>query len=159
MRHDFWMLAATNRNQEWRAAYHAEVSGFKFYLPQIRSSSGGREFLFPGYLFVQLRRGWEILIHARGFRRIFLTNEEPWKIRGKELDVFRRREDSHGIVCLQSRFRLGERVVIQKDKDLFNGYVGIFNGDTPERRCRILLEMLGRHVPVMYDESYLELAA
>jgi len=156
----FWMLAATHRDQEWRAAHHTERLGFNFYLPQIRGLVG-REFLFPGYLFIQLKAGWEVIIRQRGIRRLFLTDEVPWKIREEKLDLIRNREDANGIVNLtqQPRFKLGSRLIYKRCNDAFDGTIGIYDGDTPSRRCRVLFDMLGRAVPLEIDDSYLELAA
>jgi transcription antitermination factor NusG len=154
----YWTLAATHRDQEWRAAYHTERLGFNFYIPQIRKGFTGREFMFPGYLFIQLQAGWEVLCRQRGIRRLFLTDEQPWKIRNKDLEWFRRREDADGLVSLRSRFQTGDRVVVKQEGNAFDGFNGIFAGDTPERRCRVLLSMLGRYVPFVLEETYLEAA-
>lgn len=116
--------------------------------------------LFPGYLFVLLTksdaRGWELVRANPWVVRVLGTGEEPVPVPDVAIDLIMERSFGSGIVVFENRrpawreLDAGTRVQITEEplRDL----VGILEKPTAGRkRVRVLLQILGRQVPVEVD--------
>lgn len=74
-----------------------------------------------------------------------------------EHDITRIRmmENHVGMVVLP-RLVKGQQVIFKGGP--FTGHRGIYQGQNPKDRCKVLLAYLGRVVPVLVEESLLEAA-
>lgn len=165
-----WTAATTRWREEQRAAANLERQGFVYYLPIIsewrlsrktREDISVRTLLFPGYIFVRLREGWQSISSTRGIARLFLQDERPIPVCSREIERLRRMEDEDGVVCLLPRLRVGDAVVIGDGGRGFAGLAGIVQGMSARDRCRVLLDhlVLGRKIVLDMESADLALAA
>lgn len=157
----FWTVAATDWRHEECAASSVEKHGFEFYLPRFSSigtTRSGRKFfkrelLFPGYIFIQIRQGWEKLIRAKGILSLFLLDESPRRMRDSEINSLKNREDDRGLVRLRPPLVHGQRIKFASGS--YRGLSGIVEGTPAYERCRVLVQMLGHEVVGEFDERVL----
>lgn len=126
-----WTAAATFSKEEQRAAHSIEGLGFQYYLPFMRveeNDSGLRRLMFPGYIFIQLRAGWEQLIHLPGIRKFFLFEEKPIPVPRKDIDTLKAMEGKDGLIKVPDRLQCGTLVRI---RDGFNSLSG--------QTCRVIM--------------------
>jgi transcription antitermination factor NusG len=157
----FWTCASTRWRDEERAASHIEAQGFEFYLPRFSSvgvARSGRKFfkrelLFPGYIFILIKKGWETLIRTKGILSLFLIDEMPRRMHDSEVNSLKNREDERGLVRLRPPLVQGQRVKFASGS--YRGLSGIVDGTPAYERCRVLVQMLGREVAGEFDERVL----
>jgi transcriptional antiterminator RfaH len=157
----YWTAAVTRYSQEQRAAHHVERQRFQFYLPQtVTLSPKGKdrvELLFPGYIFVKVKRGWETLASTRGIARLFLCEDRPTRIHDEEIARLQSMEDARGYVQLHPPFTVGDQVHVTAG--VYEGLRGVVRGMDAQHRCRVLLYTLfGRRVEKALDRRVLSAA-
>lgn len=149
----FWSVAQTESQREHVAAQFLKQADFEIYLPKIQVRHGSRERvapLFPGYLFVEINAGqWSSVRWTIGVLNLLTTNGEPARVAGSVMEAIRQREGDNGLIKLPKPRGLarGDRVRVLRGS--FEGRLGIYHGLSGAQRCRILLELLGREVPVV----------
>ena len=145
----YWSVCQTESRREAAAAKFLREGGFEVYLPRIAVKNPVREKvapLFPGYVFLGIEGGrWWEARWAIGVVRVLMVDGMPARVPEKVMREIRRREDASGLVRLPGMAR-GTRVRIVRGS--FMGKVGLYDGLSGERRVRVLLELLGRAVPV-----------
>jgi transcriptional antiterminator RfaH len=130
------------------AEYLFERAGFESYLPKIRERRNGEtkiSALFPSYAFLHIRERWYDAAHVQGVLKILMHGDHPAKLDDRVIDALRAREH-RGFVTLPRGPRPGDRVRILTGQ--FLGHVGLYLGQSPHERERVLLELLGRSVRV-----------
>lgn len=156
MNDPYWSVAMTKSQSEHIAQYNLERQNFECYLPKFLSGKGKlarARILFPRYIFVKIELQWSMINGTRGISRV-LTNElKPVKVSERIISGLKAKEDENGFVMLpeQPKFSIGDTVRVVKGPLL--DYIGIFNGMKPNDRVNILIQMLGREVPVELDEE------
>jgi transcription antitermination factor NusG len=156
-------------NEEYRAAHHIEKSGFGYYLPIVRfpDKTGKlkiRQVLFPRYIFILLKAGWERLMRVPGIHRIFLFNEKPVPVHMRDIKALMAMEDKDGVIKLPSSvkpdprmLRPGVKAKIRGDnvRDAFAGQtcrVVLVHGTD---RCEVVLSIMGRDVRTVLPQASL----
>lgn len=160
MKSVYWTVAATKGSDEERAAHHVERQGFKFYLPRIVMHYGSRskrEFLFPGYIFIQINKHWHSLFGTRGIRHLFMCSGMPTRMPDSDMVDMRSRENDDGLVELPPPLRIGDHIEVTGTGP-FNGKSGVLKGMLSRDRCFVLLNMLGRSTPVMLNRKVISLS-
>ena len=152
MKH-YWTVVVTKWKQELRAAANVERLGYEYYLPIMVDERTRRALMFPGYLMVRVREGWEVLSSARGVSRLMLCSDVPSRIADEEVEQLRRLEDERGLVRLAPRFAVGQ--FVRGRCGQYEGLSGIVQGTSASGRCAVLLRMLGKHVVVDIEGSAL----
>ena len=147
----YWSVAQTESQRENVAAGFLRTEGFEVYLPRIEVKTTGRARvvpLFPGYVFVAIVDRWWSVRWTPGVLRLLMVDEAPARIDGKVMSAIRRREDGAGLVQLPKPRGLtrGDRVRITRGS--FEQKVGVWEGMSGGDRSRVLIELLGRSVPV-----------
>jgi len=148
------MLIKAARRDETLAEDLFRRGGFESYLPQTKSRKGGKTRiapLFPGYIFVRIIDQWYPVRWTIGVLRILMAGDEPARLADQVVDSIRRREVG-GFVKLPSAIKRGPLNPGQKVRILtgsFQGHVGLYDGQSPQERERVLLNLLGRRVPVV----------
>jgi transcription antitermination factor NusG len=122
--------------------------------------------LFPRYLFVdgivdsdlsQWRDAGGIGCYevrkTRGVQDIIMMNGRPARVSDEEVQALQAREDREGFIWLRKpdtamkKFHSGQRVRVAAGP--FSGLVGVVKGGmNATERCAVLLNMLGRKVPI-----------
>lgn len=124
-------------------------------LTLTRSGTDRRELVFPGYIFVRVKAGWQVLASTRGIARLFLCRDVPTRVPDKEIDLIRGMEDERGFVRLRT-FPVGTDVLVSAGS--YEGLRGVVSGMVARDRCRVLGKLLGRDVEVVLDRRVLETA-
>lgn len=147
----YWAVAQTESQRESVAANFLKQNSYETYLPKIVAKTGIRERvvpLFPTYIFVRIEERWWSVQRTIGVLRLLMSDERPAVISDKTISAIQKREGENGLVKLPKPpgIQRGERVIIRDGS--FAGRIGIFDGMIAHDRVRVLLNLMGRSVPV-----------
>lgn len=143
----YWSVVQTESQREKVAAKFLKDGGFATYLPRVLVKKRETP-LFPGYLFVTIDTQWWGIRWSIAVVKLLMSDDVPARVPDKVVDGIMRREGSDGLVKLPKVRGLmrGDRVRIVRGS--FEGHLGIFEGMSGDARVCVLLELLGRSVPV-----------
>ena len=132
--------------------------GFETYLPRIKEAAINctRRIapLFPGYLFVRINISWYPILATVGVLRLLRVGDEPCKI-DDALVTRIQKQEFRGLVRLpDTRLKIGDNVRILRGS--FKDHIGVFAGMHGKARSKVLLELLGREVPIELSVDDLE---
>lgn len=148
--HPFWTVVQTESQREALALHGIERAGFECYLPQIKIKHRGERKivpLFPAYLFVRIVDRWHSIAWSVGVMRILMAGEHPARLADEIVDEIRKREGRDGVIRFASSGpSVGSRVRVVTGQ--FRGHIGLYDGMSSRERERVLLDLLGRAVPV-----------
>ena len=166
----YWFVLQTAPQRELQLSKLLETRGVRAYVPQfpvprrakadsIRSSRP--RLVFPGYLFFKVQAGfrdWDAVHWAAGVRRILQQGGGPAVVDDAVVDHLERRLAAGELKNTKRHFRSGQPVLIERGAlaavdAIFDRYL-----DT-NSRVRVLVEMMGRPVPVQIDLGDLRQAA
>lgn len=147
----YWSVAQTESQREGVAAKFLSKNDYETYLPKIVAKAGVRARvvpLFPTYIFVRIDDHWWSIKRTIGVLRVLMWGDKPAVIGDKIVGAIQRREGENGLVKLPKPPGLarGQTVVIRAGS--FAGRVGVYDGMAGADRVRVLLNLLGRLVPV-----------
>jgi transcription antitermination factor NusG len=159
-----WNVAYASPHGEPQVCKYLAIHGIETYAPEFppgpRTKSGSvrdrkHRWVFPGYVFFRIPTGfaeWDIIRWAPGVRRMLQEDGEPASLSDEIVGRLRQRLAERSLVPTMSRLRQGDRLVIESgplrmvdaifDKELDTG-----------ARLRILIDLLGRRVPVEVDAA------
>lgn len=164
-RKKYWTVIRTKFDEECSALKNITAQEFEGYLPRYRArvdAKGVRKVLplFPGYLFVLIRRDqdWSPLRFTRGVHSLFYTVEgPPARVDPEDVTRFRSMEDEWGYVVIPDQeppaFSIGDTVIAFNG--MCAGHMGSFagRGSTPSRGS-VIFEMMSKAVKLevsLYD--------
>ena len=163
-----WYLIYTKPFKERVAEQNLQRQSYEVYLPLIQQPRRQRGYwieaidpLFPCYLFVRLRPGYDNISPIRyttGVRNLVCFTREPAVVPDHIIESIKQAAD-HGTGLHYSKgplFEPGNKVIF--DKGTMAGLQGIFLAETGQERVVILLEMLGRENRVTVHRDLLRLA-
>jgi transcriptional antiterminator RfaH len=153
-----WFLVLTRPGSEQVARAHLGRQGFQTYLPRLqctRLRRGRRSQivvpLFPRYLFVcleSLRQSLGPIRSTRGVASLVRFGERPAEVLHSVVDsIMQRADPATGLHKLESS-ALRRGAAVSLIGGVFDGLQGIFERETGEERCVILLSLLGRGTSV-----------
>lgn len=147
-----WAVAQTESQREGVAANFLGKNSYETYLPKISTKAGSRERvvpLFPTYIFVQIEDRWWSIQRTIGVLRVLMWGDRPAVISDKTIVAIQKREGTNGLVKLPKVPGLarGDGVMIHGGSS-FAGRIGVYDGMAGTDRSRVLLNLLGRSVPV-----------
>lgn len=159
-----WFVVRTQTNRERWACENMEYQGAEVYNPLtvVRPARGRGlvrvQCLFPGYVFARTLVGqWRFLLGTYGVRGLLTVgNGSPALMPDREIAKLRAREDKEGMVVLPAmpRLRVGDRVTVRSGA--LAGQSGVYAGMGAQQRCKVLVEVMGRRVPVLVAEEELQ---
>lgn len=160
-----WIVARTKPGREAWAAENVHKQGYTYYFPRVlafRKRIATSEPLFRNYLFVHTHGAWKFLLNTFGVSGVVTFGESPAYISQYEIDKLKSKEVD-GLVKLEKLFekdvpRFSKGQAIRVKDGLFVGYTGIYEGQDPKHRERILLEFLGRKIPLLLAPELVEAA-
>ena len=163
-----WVCVRSEPNREFFAEANLQRSKFEVYCPRYeRLISHARKKilvlrpLFPNYLFVRSAAGIFGLGDVKrtpGVSTLAARDLQSALVHDAIIDALRAREDEHGKVQFGAdRFRPGEAVRLARGP--FADLEAVFAEKHDERRCRILLNMLGKQHSVIVLSEVLEKVA
>jgi transcription antitermination factor NusG len=158
-----WIVAITQPNRERWALENIDRQNYEFYLPRVaervRAARRISEFrtrpLFPRHIFVRIVDRWHSLLSTHGVRGVIMFGENLAVVPEKDIQRIRAMEDEKGLVVLP-QLRKGQKVLFRRGS--FAGQSGLYQGQSSQDRCKVLLAYLGRMVPVLVESSILEAA-
>ena len=157
-----WYLVYTKPRQEQTALVNLERQGYSCYLPRlhmekIRSQRATVvvEAMFPRYLFVRLgsdggSKSWAPVRSTLGVERLICFGARPARVDDALVGLLRQREQAQPT---QTLFQPGERVCIASGP--FAGIEAVFHTGNAQQRVLILLEVLGKTVPMHIEAAQL----
>ena len=163
-----WVCVRSEPHREFFAEANLRRADFEVYCPRHeRLISHARKRLrvlrplFPNYLFVRSASGFIGLGAVRrtpGVSALAARDFPSAVVPDAIIASLRARENGHGTVELDAdRFRAGEAVRLARGP--FADIAAIFAEKHDERRCRILLSMLGKQHSVLVLSNELEKVA
>ena len=147
-----WYVLHSRPRQETRAVEHLTRQGYHIYYPtiQVRKKRRGKvvevtEALFPRYLFIQLgtQDNWTSVRSTRGVADFVRFGGVPARVPEALIDEIRLRlGDKQTSERLSNLPKAGDRVRLRAGQ--FADIEGILAETDGEKRCIVLIELLGR---------------
>ncbi len=156
-----WIVAMTRPQYEAIAGVNLTRQGFDYYCPKYLSKQANKPSsikpLFPRYIFIFIDQFWSSILGTRGISKVLLNGDGPATLDAKIISDLKSRE-KNGLVQLvpPSKFQVGDKVKVSEGPLV--GHVLICESMLPHERVRVLMELLGRKVPVVLDEKVLTAA-
>lgn len=160
---EHWFAVKTKPRCEAQTAAVLAERGVQTYLPYIPSrarlgrGAANREPLFHGYIFARLELGtaaWLTARSAPGVAYFVGAGGVPSPLPDELIATIRERSDAWLSRGWKPPFTAGDEVTIQSGP--FRGLDAVFERAlSPNGRVRVLLEVLGRLVPLDLDAAFL----
>jgi transcription antitermination factor NusG len=151
----FWAVGQTVTGRESFAADRLEDAGFTVFLPRTRSRERKKIIaVFPGYLFVMVENRWRAIESTIGIIGLIMAGDHPARCPDLEIERLKSAQMRNGLIKLpkppSAKHKLtllhGDFVRILSGP--FRGYNALYDGQTAKERERVLLDLLGRRVPL-----------
>jgi transcriptional antiterminator RfaH len=142
-----WTVAQVETQRKHIARLLLMRQEYETYDPRIQVRGGKIVSLFPSYFFVRVIDRWYPILGTIGIIRLLMSGEQPAFLADIQLTNIRKREkDGFVILPKKPRFRVGDSVRIVAGN--FQGKIAVYDGMSGRDRDRVLLDLLGRKVPV-----------
>lgn len=151
-----WYVAYTQPRAESRATIHLERQGYYVFCPRYlrtvrhaRNTKNVPSPLFPSYLFLRLdisRDQWRSVNGTRGVVRLIVHGDTPQPLPNGIVEDLQTRMGADGTIDWTRTFKIGQSVCIANGP--FAQLVGTLEHLDAAGRVRVLLDLLGRSVPV-----------
>lgn len=148
----YWSVAQTETRRENTAAQFLADQGYSTYLPKIRIAHKRIVPLFPSYLFVRIVDRWWNVNKTIGIIGLLTAGDHPAQVRDGIVETIRAKERG-GIVRLPPPQGLREGQQVRVLRGSFEGHIGLYQGMSGKDRERVLLDLLGRKVPVDFHKD------
>ena len=147
----YWSVCQTETRREGTAARFLADQGFATYLPKIRLAHKRVVPLFPSYVFVRIVDRWWSVNQTIGVIQLLTAGDQPAQVRDAIVETIKAKERG-GIVRLPppKGLHLGQQVRVLRGS--FEGHIGLYAGMSGKDRERVLLDLLGRKVPVDFHK-------
>lgn len=123
------------------------------YMPRVKHRNR-IALLFPTYLFAQISESnWSNVRWTPHVTRILMAGNKPARLDETVIRTIRSRE-TNGIVRLPKR-TIPRGHPVQIIVGTFGGHLAIYDGQSRTDRERVLLELLGRKVPIEIPTNHL----
>jgi transcription antitermination factor NusG len=154
----YWSVAQCEPQREPTAHQFLTQQGFDVYLPIIKGERRRFVPLFPSYLFVRIIDQWWAVTRTIGVLRVLMNGEQPAFVADDVVSKIQKQE-KNGVIRLPAqrpKFLRGDEIRVVDGT--FFGKIGVYEGMAPHDRQRVLLELLGRKVPVELPQTAIERA-
>ena len=160
-----WLVVYGKPRQESVAAENLRRQGFEVFLPQLtqRKRRGSKwqvvtEPLFPRYMFTDVTLGEQSTAAIRstlGVVGLVRFGEHLAQISDGAIDFLRQQQDSESGARLEAdtQYAAGDRIEIAEGA--FAGLSGIYSMANGTARVTLLIDLLGRHTPILVDRKNL----
>lgn len=147
----YWAVAQTETRREDTAVRFLADQGYTCYLPRIKVKKRVVP-LFPSYLFVRIIDRWYSVNQTIGVIHLLTAGDAPAQIRDSIVDTIKAKERNE-IVRLPppQGLKVGQQVRVLRGS--FEGHIGLYDGMSGKDRERVLLDLLGRKVPVDFNKA------
>lgn len=162
-----WYVVQTQPHAEARAISNLERQGYVVFCPRIRKTMRHARAtkhvlspLFPGYVFLQRNVSgecWRSVNGTFGVVRLVSHGDTPQALPHGVVEALQSHSDNIGLSDYHPAFNLGQTVRIVDGP--FADLCGVLQGLDAGGRVRVLLDLLGRSVPVALRHEKLVPAA
>jgi transcription antitermination factor NusG len=149
----YWTVCQTESQREKVAFEFLKAGGFTAYLPRILVKKERVAPLFPGYVFVQIVEQWWAARWTVGVVRMLMWDDQPARVSDKVVCGIMKREGEDGLVKLPKNRGLMRGDAVRIVRGSFEGHLGLYEGMSGDARVCVLLELLGRSVPVSLERA------
>ncbi len=153
-----WYVVYTHPGNETIAQGQLEQQGFVTYLPrclkQMRQGNRITEIavpLFPRYIFVELdidAQRWRAINSTFGVRYLVCMGDRPAALPETVMPEILDRETEKGYIVLPREEPFSKGEVVQITAGPLIEQVGLFQCTSDDERTTVLLNLLGREVPI-----------
>ena len=163
-----WYAVHTKPRQEERARLNLAQQGYPCFLPLLTNEKLSRgklvlkeEPLFPRYLFIELDtartgRGWSAIRSTLGVSGLVTFGSTPAKMSAHVIEALRAYQQA-GAQQPQRLFHQGDRLAIVDGP--FAGLEAVYQLPSGEDRALVLIEWLGKQLPLQLPPASLRQAA
>lgn len=154
-----WYAVHTRPLSEIRAQGHLENQNFQTFLPMRRKTvrharkmSTVKAPFFPRYLFVALdltRHRWHSVNGTFGVSRLVMRGDRPQPVPRGVVEALICSADEHGILQLGQQLKVGAPVRLMVGP--FVDHLAILDRLDDSGRVRVLLDLMGRQIPISAD--------
>lgn len=151
-----WYVAQTKPCSENRAFLNLKRQNYYAFSPQTRKAvrharklSARLVPLFPSYLFIRLDLGhqaWSAINNTYGVSRLIMQNERPRPVPAGLVESLQAQVGADGVFSWAVTLEIGQLVRIAEGP--FADLVAVLEHLDSAGRVRVLLDILGRSVPV-----------
>jgi transcriptional antiterminator RfaH len=145
----YWCCAQLEPNRERLALHLLMQERFTVYAPRVRVwriVRGRREDrelpLFPRYLFIEIVQQWYRARWCPGVVRLIMDGITPAKVPDAVIEEIRSRE-RNGLIELPKPRGLRRGDPVRVERGVFQGRLGLYDGQTARERVWVLLQLLG----------------
>jgi transcriptional antiterminator RfaH len=150
----YWSVVRSLPKREAFASERLQDSGFETFLPMIQTKRATQP-LFAGYLFCRIVEQWRSINTTFGVLCLVRVGDCPARCPDHEVAALKAMIDRRGYVSLpdgpgapiRRQIAIGSKVKITAGP--FSGMSGLYAGQAPRERERVLLSLLGRQTPVL----------
>ena len=160
-----WFVVYTHAGNETMAEGQLTRQNFITYLPKYKKirRHGPRTIkitapLFPRYIFIELDldvQRWRAVNSTYGVHHIVCMGDRPGALPNHVIPEIKQREANDGHVSLTYRERFNKGEVVQITGGPLADQVGMFECTDDDQRNVVLLNLLGREVPVHVSSEVL----
>ena len=153
----FWAAAQTIAQREQPVADRLKRIGYCVVAPHGRFKIDGRlriTAVFPGYVFLKVVSAWYDARWTLGVLRLVMAGDQPARVPDWEIEKIIQQTGSNGLVRIPKQPPIPPRTLIREGSTVriltgsFRGIHAIYQGMSANDRQRVLLDLLGRKVPV-----------
>ncbi len=158
-----WYLVQAKTGLETRARAHLERQQFEVFLPTIlrtvrhaRRSETKKVPLFPGYLFVALdlhEDHWGAVSNTVGVIRLVIADGRPLPVPRGIVECLLERDTDKGLDLAKGNLVAGSKVRVLSGP--FADQLAHVERMAGPERVRILLDLMGNHVPIEVEVPHL----
>jgi transcription elongation factor/antiterminator RfaH len=151
-----WYVVHTQPRAEGQAVCHLEMQGYRVFCPRyrrtVRHARKAKSVLaplFPNYVFVRLdtsHNQWRRINGTRGVLRLLTQGETPQPVPNGIVDGLQSKMRADGTMDWTPTLKIGAAVRITDGP--FTEFLGTLEHFDAAGRVRVLLDLLGRSVPV-----------
>lgn len=156
-----WYVVHCLAHQEFRAERHLLNQNYAVFLPRrasMRRHARRSEWVllpyFPGYLFVSIdlaQQGWCSINGTRGVVRLVMRGDCPAPVPVGIVESLKAACDTHLTIKWQPELRSGQMIRVVAGP--FRDWIGELDRLDGAGRVRVLLEIMGTHVPVALNRE------
>ncbi len=156
-----WYAVQCLAHRESAACSHLGNQDFEVFCPRrrkIRRHARKTEAVlvpfFPGYLFVALdlsRDRWRSVNGTYGVARLVMQGEHPAPVPNGVVETLRQSSDDNSVIAWRPDIRPGESVRVVAG--VFSDMVGLLERLDGAGRVRVLLQIMGGHIPAVLPEE------
>jgi transcriptional antiterminator RfaH len=162
-----WVVAQTITGRENFTASRVAEKGFETFLPKTMLPGDSLRpakiaAVFPGYFFAQIEARWRAIANTLGVIGLIMAGDSPARCPDADIARLKAAQMPNGLIRLptvKAKRNIAPGSKIRILSGPFRGLNALYEGQSAKDRERVLLEILGRNVPVELGSEEVSLAS